>query len=97
MTRKLVLKERDRVRREMEYLEVIVQTLIDDVGEFTSGKSRIGEFVERLKENIDGLARRWAELHQVNAKQEEADYIREMKMSIPQPGGLHGFNDSNGG
>ena len=99
MTRKLVMKERDRVRREMDYLEIILQTLIDDVNEFTSGKSRLDKFCEQLKENIDGLARRWSELSQANTTQEEADFIREMGMSTPKPdsGGFHGFNDSNGG
>ena len=85
MSRKLILKERDRVKREMEYLKVILQTLQDDTDEFEGGKSVLRTYVEQLKEGIDGLGRRWSELSQVGVRQEEADFIREMNMSIPKP------------
>ena len=85
MARKLILNERDRVKREMEYLKVILQTLQDDTDEFEAGKSVLRTYVEQLKEGIDALNRRWSELSQVGVRQEEADFIREMSASIPKP------------
>ena len=82
---KLMLKERDRVRREMEYLEVTLATLTDDVNRFGSGQTHLDEFNERLEEHLVVFAVRLKELRQCWAIQEEQDFIQTMESSIPNP------------
>jgi len=82
---KIILKERDRVRREMEYLEATLQTLTDDVNRFGSGQTHLDEFNERLEEHIKVFAGRLRELRQCWAIQEEQDFIQTMNSSIPKP------------
>ena len=85
MPRKLVMKERDRVRREMLYLRETLRTLQDDISEFEMGKSVLRDFCEQLDENIEQLAARLKVLRTSEAAQAEHDFVREMKMSIPKP------------
>ena len=85
MPRKLVMKERDRVRREMLYLRETLRTLQDDINEFEIGKSVLRDFCEQLDGNIDQLAARLKVLRTSEAAQAEHDFVREMNMSIPKP------------
>jgi len=85
MPRKLVMKERDRVRREMLYLRETLRTLQDDINEFEIGKSVLRDFCEQLEENIEQLAARLKILRTSEAAQAEHDFVREMNMSIPKP------------
>ena len=85
MPRKLVMKERDRVRREMDYLGETLQTLQDDISEFEMGKSVLCDFCEQLDDNIQQLAARLKVLRTSDAVQREHIFVREMNMSIPKP------------
>jgi len=85
MPRKLVMKERDRVRREMLYLQETLRTLQDDISEFEMGKSVLCDFCEQLDDNIQQLAARLKVLRTSDAVQREHILVREMNMSIPKP------------
>ena len=82
---KLVMKERDRVRREMDYLQETLRTLQDDISEFEMGKSVLRDFCEQLDDNIQQLAARLKVLRTSDAVQREHILVREMNMSIPKP------------
>lgn len=85
MPRKLVMKERDRVRREMDYLGETLQTLQDDINNYKVGKSVLRDFCEQLSESIEQLAARLKVLRMSESAQAEDDFVREMNMSIPKP------------
>ena len=82
---KLVMKERDRVRREMDYLQETLRTLQDDISEFEMGKSVLCDFCEQLDDNIQQLAARLKVLRTSDAVQREHILVHEMNMSIPKP------------
>jgi len=82
---KLILKERDRVRREMEYLEATLVTFLDDVNRFGSGQTHLNEFTEKFKDNLAVLAGRLRELRHCWATQEERDFVDTLESSIPKP------------
>ena len=80
-----MLRERDRLSKEIDLLRTTLQTLIDDFNEFENAEKSLGNFVECLSDSMDVLVRRRAELSQISLHLDEREFKHEMELSMPSP------------
>ena len=70
---------------QFDFLQTILQTLIDDKNKFDSGQLVLGEFNDELENRMHEFLARWRNLRQVEAILDEQDFIQTMESSIPRP------------
>ena len=85
MRRKLLMRESDKVKREVQLLETLCDSISTDIFSVECGITSFADFVERTEEHFRAFAERLIELKGVAIREEADEVLKAAQMSTPGP------------
>jgi hypothetical protein len=85
MERKFLMREADKVKREVQLLNELSETLSYNIQAVECGICTFEEFVERIEETFIAIGERYIEIKGVSSRQYADECLRAAMMSTSGP------------
>ena len=85
MRKKILMRESDKVKREVQLLDALCDNITTDIFSLECGITSFADFVEMTEEHFRAFGERLIELKGVAIREETEEVLKAARMSTPGP------------